>query len=143
MKAHRNSHAARDAGPTPAISTNQLMVLGLEEYWVEFLASTTRRRQAIVRFRQRIPPRWYRLCRGRGGETLNSGNIWHIGVLSYHNALIARKCGWRVLRLTGVSYLSIHASKEVAGDNNAGAGDEQTPPALQPMQSPLWENVDV
>ena len=141
MKAHRNSHTAIDAGPNPAISTFPELP---EEYWVEFLASATKKRQAMVKFRQRIPPRWYKLWRGQGdNEWGRSVGVWHIGVLSCHNVRSARKCGWRVLRLTGVSYLSIHASKEVAGDNNAGAGDEQTPSALQPMQSPLWENVDV
>lgn len=55
------------------------------------------KRTVLFKFRQRIPPRWYKLIRG---------GFWHIGALSCHNAMRARKNGWRVSRLRGVNYIS-------------------------------------
>jgi len=98
-----------------------------EEYWINFLASATMKRCALVKFEQRIPPRWYKLSRG---------GFWHIGAISCHNAMCARKKGWKV-KIMSVWY----ASKETAGNNDERVcehKDAQTPQQVQPQ---LWGDV--
>ena len=72
--------------------------------------------------------RWYKLIRG---------GIWHIGALSCHNAMNARKKGWQVKILS-----VFHAKEEVAGNNNEGVGNDKTP-QTNGMQAQLWRDVEV
>ena len=98
-----------------------------EECWIDFLANTTKKRQVLVKFAQRIPPRWYRIERG---------GFWHMGAMSRNNVMRARKKGWKV-EIMSVWY----ASKETVGDNDERIcehKDVQTPQQVQPQ---LWGDV--
>lgn len=86
------------------------------------------KRTGLFKFRQCIPPRWYKLVRG---------GVWHIGALSCYNAMNARKRGWKVKILS-----VFHAHKETEGKDNEGVGDNQTPQASG-MQTQLWGDVAV
>ena len=88
----------------------------------------------LYKFEQRIPPRWYKLSRG---------GFWHIGALSCHNSILAVRHRWRVARLRGVSYISIHAEEEVAGDNDEGVCEHKDSQAPQQVQAQLWRDVGV
>ena len=72
--------------------------------------------------------RWYKLIRG---------GVWHIGALSCHNVVCARKKGWQV-KILSVFY----AIKETEGNNDEGAGNDQTP-QVRGMQAQLWRDVGV
>ena len=123
MKAHRNSHTTEDGSSSLPISTVPEMAL----WAVDFLASTAKKRHAIVKFTQRIPPRWYRL---------EHGGFWHIGALSRNSIMRARKSGWKA------NILSVfYATKEVAGNNHAGEGNNQELPTPDSLQASLWGDV--
>ena len=98
-----------------------------EEYWIDFLASATMKRCALVKFRQRISPRWHKLSRG---------GFWHIGALSCHNVMYARKKGWQV-KIMSVWY----ASKETSGNNDEGVCEHKDSQAPQQVQAQLWRDV--
>ena len=87
-----------------------------------------KKRTGLFKFVQRIPPRWYKLIRG---------GVWHIGALSCHNVMCARKKGWQVKILS-----VFHAKEEVAGNNNEGVGNDKTP-QTNGMQAQLWRDVEV
>ena len=99
-----------------------------EEYWIDFLANATKKRCALVKFGQRILPRWYKLSRG---------GVWHIGALSFHNVMCARKKGWQV-KILSIFY----ADKETAGNNDEGAGEYKDAQTPRQMQTQLWGDVD-
>ena len=98
-----------------------------EECWIDFLANTTKKRQVLVKFAQRIPPRWYRIERG---------GFWHMGAMSRHNVMRARKKGWKV-KIMSVWY----AIKETAGDNDEGVCEHKDSQATQQVQPQLWGDV--
>jgi len=100
-----------------------------EEYWIDFLASATMKRCALVKFRQRIPSRWYKL---------SHGGFWHIGALSCHNVMRARKKGWQV-KIMSIWY----ASKETSGNNDEGVCEHKDSQAPQQVQTQLWRDVGV
>jgi len=91
------------------------------------LSDATDKSQALVKFAQRIPPRWYRIDRG---------GFWHVGAMSRHNVMRARKKGWKV-KIMSIYY----ASKETTGNNDEGVCEHKDSQAPQKMQPQLWGDV--
>src|SRR3990167_2615493 len=108
----------RTGGPVPE-SRMTLSWNGLPE-----MPNSANKRIALVKFAQRIPPRWYRIDRG---------GFWHIVAMSRHNVMRARKKGWKV-KIMSVWY----ASKETAGNNDEGVCEHKDAQTPQQMQPQLW-----